>query len=105
GVAGQTAAHFTRGGQTVQQDVGACKVRVVRFALRGGPARIPGLIEMVKYNDEHGMAPASLKERDWTKYNHTLLTQAEVVAIAAPIAAFFKTKTMQELYDAACKRR
>src|SRR5262245_28877992 len=105
GFRGQRSGNFNRVGETIQQEIWPCKDGYVSFALRGGPARIPGLIEMVKYIDEHGMAPASLKERDWTKYNHNLLTQAEVDAIAAPIAAFFKTKTMQELYDAACKRR
>src|SRR5439155_27259073 len=35
---------------------------------------------------------------------HTVLTQAEVGAIAEPIARFFTTKTMTDLYDAALTR-
>jgi len=105
GFRGQRSGNFNRVGETIQQEIWPCKDGYVSFALRGGPARIPGLIAMVQYIDEHGMASPALTQRDWAKYNHNLLTQAEVDAIAAPIAAFFKTKTMQELYDAACQRR
>ncbi len=105
GYRGQRSGNFNRVVDTIQQEIWPCKDGFVSFALRGGPARIPGLIAMVKYVEEHGMATAALTERDWTKYNSNVLTQAEVDAIAAPFAAFFKTKTMQELYDAACERR
>ena len=105
GYRGQRSGNFNRVGETTQQEIWPCKDGFVSFALRGGPARIPGLIAITKYLDEHGMAPPVLKDRDWSKYNSNLLTQTEVDAIAAPFAAFFKTKTMQELYDAACSRR
>ena len=105
GYRGQRSGNSNRVGETVQPEIWPCKDGFVSFALRGGPARIPGLVAMVAYMDEHGMAPPALKDRDWTKYNHNRLTQAEVDAIATPFAAFFKTKTMQELYDAACTRR
>jgi crotonobetainyl-CoA:carnitine CoA-transferase CaiB-like acyl-CoA transferase len=59
---------------------------------------------MVDYMDEHGMAPAPLKERDWSTYNHNLVSQADVDEIEGAITAFFATKTMQELFDAACER-
>src|SRR5262245_47628879 len=105
GYRGQRSGNSNRVGDTIQPEIWPCKDGFVSFALRGGPARIPGLVAITRYLDEHGMAPPVLKERDWTKHNSNLLTQAEVDAIAAPFAAFFKTKTMQELYDAACERR
>lgn len=105
GYRGQRSGNANRVGNTIQPEIWPCKDGFVSFALRGGPARIPGLIAIVQYMDEHGMAPPVLKERDWTKHNSNLITQPEVDAIAAPFAAFFKTKTMQELYDAACGRR
>jgi crotonobetainyl-CoA:carnitine CoA-transferase CaiB-like acyl-CoA transferase len=105
GYRGQRSGNANRVGNTIQPEIWPCKDGFVSFALRGGPARIPGLIAMVQYLDEHGMAPPALKQRDWTTYNSNLLTQSEVDAIAAPFAAFFRTKTMQELYDAACQRR
>ncbi len=93
-----------RGGKSLFRELWPCRDGWVSFALRGGPARIPGIIALVKYMDEHGMAPEFLKSRDWSDYNHNLMTQAEVDEIQGAIAAFFLTKTMQELYDAACER-
>jgi len=46
-----------------------------------------------------------LKERDWSIYNHNILSQAEVNEISDAFGAFFLTKTMSELYAAACERR
>ncbi len=105
GFRGQRSGNSNRVGETIQPEIWPCKDGFVSFALRGGPARIPGLIAIVRYMDEHGMAPPVLKDRDWTKHNSNLLTQPEVDAIAAPFAAFFKTQTMQALYDTACARR
>jgi crotonobetainyl-CoA:carnitine CoA-transferase CaiB-like acyl-CoA transferase len=105
GYRGQRSGNANRVGETTQPEIWPCKDGFVSFALRGGPARIPGLVAITRYLDEHGMAPPVLKERDWSKHNSNLLKQPEVDAIAAPFAAFFKTKTMQELYDAACERR
>lgn len=105
GYRGQRSGNFNRVGQTIQQEIWPCKDGFVSFALRGGPARIPGLIAITRYMDEFGMAPPVLKDRDWTKYNNNVLTQEQVDEIAAPFAAFFRTRTMQELYDAACSRR
>lgn len=105
GYRGQRSGNFNRVGETIQQEIWPCRDGFVSFALRGGPARIPGLIALTQWMDEAGMAPPVLRERDWKTYNHNRLSQQEVDAIAAPIAAFFRTRTMQELYDAACARR
>jgi crotonobetainyl-CoA:carnitine CoA-transferase CaiB-like acyl-CoA transferase len=59
---------------------------------------------MVRYMDEHGMASERLKAMDWKRYNHNLLSQEEVDALSAEFGAFFRTKTMAELYTAACER-
>ena len=93
-----------RGGKALFRELWPCRDGYVSFALRGGPARIPGIIALIKYMDEHGMASAALKERDWSTYNHNLMPQEEVDAIESAIGAFLLTKTMQELYDAACER-
>jgi crotonobetainyl-CoA:carnitine CoA-transferase CaiB-like acyl-CoA transferase len=101
---GRRAGALMRVGETVQREIWPCKDGYVSFGLRGGPARIPGLKRMVAWMDEEGLAPAALKERDWDSYNHNLLSQEEVAEISEPIAAFFMTKTMTELYDAALTR-
>lgn len=100
----RTGACF-RGGQAIFRELWPCRDGYVSFALRGGPARIPGIVALIQFMDEHGMAPDDLKRRDWAAYNHNLIPQDDVDHIEAAIAAFFQTKTMQELYDAACERR
>jgi crotonobetainyl-CoA:carnitine CoA-transferase CaiB-like acyl-CoA transferase len=50
------------------------------------------------------MAPASLKARDWSKFNHNLITQPEVDEIESALGAFFRSKPMAELFAAACDR-
>jgi len=93
-----------RVGETVQREIWPCKDGYVSFGLRGGPARIPGLKRLVAWMNQEGLAPSSLRERDWDTYNHNLLSQEEVGEISEPIATFFLTKTMTELYDAALTR-
>jgi len=101
---GARAGAFMRQERSVAREIWPCKDGFVSFALRGGPARIPGLVAMVKYMDEHGMASAALRARDWKAYNHNLLTQAEVDELSREFGAFFLSKTMGELYRAACER-
>src|SRR5579883_2216242 len=101
---GARSGAMMRQGRSVQREIWPCKDGFVSFALRGGPARIPGLVAMVRYMDEHGMASERLKAMDWTRYNHNLLSQEEVDALSAEFGAFFRTKTMAELYAAACER-
>jgi crotonobetainyl-CoA:carnitine CoA-transferase CaiB-like acyl-CoA transferase len=94
-----------RVGRMFQPEIWRCRDGFVSFALRGGAARIPGLVAIVRYMDEHGMAPPCLKDRDWKSYNHNLLTQEEVNAMQAAFSAFFATKTKGELYRAALERK
>lgn len=104
GLRGNRAGASFRGGRAIFREIWPCSDGYVSFALRGGPARIPGIVRMVEYMAEHGMAPAHLKERDWASYNHNVASQEEVDRIEAALAAFFRTKSMQELFDAACER-
>jgi crotonobetainyl-CoA:carnitine CoA-transferase CaiB-like acyl-CoA transferase len=101
---GKRAGALMRVGGTVQREIWPCKDGFVSFGLRGGPARIPGLKRLVAWMDEEDLATSAVRDRDWDSYNHNLLTQEEVDAISKPIAAFFLTKTMTELYDAALAR-
>jgi crotonobetainyl-CoA:carnitine CoA-transferase CaiB-like acyl-CoA transferase len=101
---GRRAGALMRVGETVQREIWPCKDGFVSFGLRGGPARIPGLKRLVAWMDEEGLATSAVRDRDWDSYNHNLLSQEEVHEISEPIAAFFMTKTMTELYDAALTR-
>ncbi|MGH7894207.1 MAG: CaiB/BaiF CoA transferase family protein, partial [Candidatus Binatia bacterium] len=104
GSRGARAGAFFRQPKSVQREIWPCKDGFVSFALRGGPARVPGLVAMVKLMDEHGMASQKLKATDWKAYNHNLLTQAEVDELSAEFGAFFLSKTMTELFRAAVER-
>jgi crotonobetainyl-CoA:carnitine CoA-transferase CaiB-like acyl-CoA transferase len=104
GTRGSRAGALMRVGRTTQREIWACKDGFVSFGLRGGPARIPGLKRLVAWMAEEGMASPALTDRDWDSYTHTTLSPDDVDAISEPIAAFLKTKTMTELYDAALER-
>lgn len=99
----RAGAHF-RGGQATFREIWPCEDGHVSFALRHGPARIPAIVRLVEYMDESNMAPAVLKTRDWSSYNHNLISQEEVDEIEDALGAFFRSKTMQELHEAACER-
>jgi benzylsuccinate CoA-transferase BbsE subunit len=101
---GARAGAFFRQPKSVQREIWPCRDGYVSFALRGGPARVPGLVAMVKLMDEHGMASDALKAMDWKAYNHNLLSQEDVDALSAEFGAFFASKTMTELFAAAVER-
>ena len=101
---GARAGAFMRQEHAVAREIWPCRDGFVSFALRGGPARIPGLVAMVSYMDEHGMAPAWLKAKDWKTHNLNILSQAEIDELSQPFADFFATKPMSELFAAACAR-
>ncbi len=101
---GQRAGAFFQQTKSVQREIWPCKDGWVSFAIRGGPARMPGLVAMVRYMDEQGMATERLRAMDWKAYNHNLLSQDEVDALAKDFGDFFLTKTMTELFQAACER-
>jgi benzylsuccinate CoA-transferase BbsE subunit len=100
---GRAGAHF-RGGRAVFREIWRCRDGYVSFALRSGPGRNPAIVRLVEYMAESGIATEELRTRDWMTYNHNLITQDEVDRIEAALGAFFRSRTMQELYDAACER-
>jgi crotonobetainyl-CoA:carnitine CoA-transferase CaiB-like acyl-CoA transferase len=70
----------------------------VSFGLRGGKARLPTLTRITELVD----TPA-LRKMDWESYSPHTADEDDLRAIEADIAAYFATKTMQELYDLACE--
>ncbi len=102
---GRRSGAAYRVGESIQREIWPCMDGHITFALRGGKARIPGLVAITEVMKEAGMAPAALSERDWSKYNHNLLSQHEVDELSEAFGAFFLSRTMSELYDLACERR
>jgi len=102
---GQRSGAFFRQTKSVQREIWPCQDGWVSFALRGGPARVPGLVAMVAWMAEEGMASERLRAMDWKAYNHNLLSQDAVDTLSEEFGAFFRTKTMTELFQAACTRK
>jgi len=101
---GQRMGACFRQPKSIQREIWPCRDGFVSFALRGGPARVPGLVAMVQLMDEHGMASPKLKAIDWKVYNHNLVSQAEIDELSAEFGGFFLTKTMTELFRFAVER-
>src|SRR3954469_633829 len=76
----------------------------VSFGLRGGKARVANLQTITRLVVEAGIDGAgTLSARDWAEYNHNTVTDEELRAIEAPIAEYFSTRTVSELYEIACE--
>ena len=87
------------------REIWAAKDGYVTFGLRGGPARIPNLIATVEYMAASGVSPAWLCEYDWSSFNHNTVSDEEIERLEAAFGAFFRTRTMRELYEEALERR
>lgn len=77
----------------------------VSFGLRGGVARVPNLVATVDWMTECGAAPDWLRGMDWERFDHRRLEAVDVARLEAAFGAFFRTRTMRELYEEALRRR
>lgn len=91
-------------GKTLQREVWRCKDGFVSYALRGGAARIPGLMATEQWLAEERIAAPAWEGRDWKAYNHNDLTQEQVDALSAPLQELFSRKGMRELFDESVRR-
>jgi len=87
------------------REIWAARDGWVTFGLRGGAARIPNLAATVAYMDECGMAPVWLRDYDWKSYNHNEISDAEIARLEEAFGAFFRSRSMRELYREALRRR
>ena len=55
--------------------------------------------------DSEGMAPNFLMDMDWQTFDMTSVTQEDLDHVSQPISEFFKTHTMNELYQGALRKR
>jgi crotonobetainyl-CoA:carnitine CoA-transferase CaiB-like acyl-CoA transferase len=77
----------------------------VTFGLRGGATRAPGLVAIVAWMHEHGLAPEWLRAQDWVHYDPNALSEEELARLEAAFADFFSRFSMRELFDEALRRR
>ncbi|MBV9283327.1 MAG: CoA transferase [Acidimicrobiia bacterium] len=85
------------------REIWPCADGFVSFGLRGGKARIPTLQTITRLVSEAGIDAPALTERDWTIYNHNKVSDEELRAIEEPIAEYFSTRRMADLYAIACE--
>jgi len=82
-----------------------CKDGWINFIIYGGAAGRHTNQQLVDWMDEKTLAPAWLKEFDWTTFEVTKITQAEVDRLEAPIGDFFATVSKDEFLAGAVKRQ
>ncbi|MBW2388793.1 MAG: CoA transferase, partial [Deltaproteobacteria bacterium] len=87
------------------REIWAAKDGYITFGLRGGPTRIPNLIAMVEHMQEHDCAPDWLVEFDWGRFSPITAGEEELARLEQVFAAFFRTRSMAELYETALERR
>jgi crotonobetainyl-CoA:carnitine CoA-transferase CaiB-like acyl-CoA transferase len=83
------------------REIWQCADGFVSFGLRGGKARVANLQTITRLVADAGLATPALTDRDWTTYDHKVLSTDELDRIAAPIAAYFDERSMAELYEIA----
>ncbi len=81
-----------------------CRDGWINFILYGGAAGRHANQQLVAWMAERGAAPDFLQRIDWTTFDVTKITQAEVDALEAPIGRFFAGLTKHEFYEGAVQR-
>lgn len=81
-----------------------CRDGWINFIIYGGAAGRHANQQLVAWMEEKGLAPQSLREIDWNKFDVTNVSQAEVDALEGPIGVFFSTLTKQEFFEGVVKR-
>jgi crotonobetainyl-CoA:carnitine CoA-transferase CaiB-like acyl-CoA transferase len=97
----------TRGGGRLgrTREIWATNDGWISFGLRGGPVRGKNLIAITDYMREANLLPGWLDAYDWLTYDHMSLSDAELARLEDAFAAFFRTKSMHELYEQSLTRR
>jgi crotonobetainyl-CoA:carnitine CoA-transferase CaiB-like acyl-CoA transferase len=89
---------------TVQRQVWECKDGFVFFFMIGGMQGAKTCRQLVKWMADEGRADAYLSNMEWERFDMATATQEEIDRISAPIMAFFRSHTKQEILDAAIGR-
>jgi crotonobetainyl-CoA:carnitine CoA-transferase CaiB-like acyl-CoA transferase len=83
----------------------ACADGFVSFAIQGGPiGRHTGRM-LAEWMAERGQVPAVIAAIDWTVFDNTRLSQAQVDDLETAIAPFLKSLTKAEFFDEVVKRK
>ncbi len=80
------------------RNIWPCRDGYVTFALYGGPAGRDSSRELVAWIEEAQGASPALKAVDWSTFDPTRATQAQVDALEADIAPFIQSLTKDEFF-------
>jgi crotonobetainyl-CoA:carnitine CoA-transferase CaiB-like acyl-CoA transferase len=82
-----------------------CKDGFIAIVVVGGPIGARSLRALVRLMDADGYADDNLRTKDWDTWDFSVLARdleagrREIAAVEAKFAAWFLTKTMEQLYD------
>lgn len=82
-----------------------CRDGYLNFIIYGGAAGKATNKAMVQWMSENNMATDYLLQKDWDSFNIATVTQEEIDAIEEPVAAFLLTRTKEEFFREAIRRR
>ncbi|MFZ5646899.1 MAG: CaiB/BaiF CoA transferase family protein [Bacillota bacterium] len=82
-----------------------CRDGYINFIVYGGAAGKATNKAMVQWMHENNMATDYLLQKDWDSFDIATVTQEEIDAIEGPVAEFLLTRTKQEFFEEAIKRR
>lgn len=81
-----------------------CKDGYVNFPIFGGMQGAFTNAALVRWMEEEGMGNVYLSSINWEEFDMALATQEQFDRFEGPISRFFRSHTMQELYQGAIER-
>jgi len=82
-----------------------CQDGYLNFIIYGGEAGRRTNQALVEWMDSKGMAPDSLKQKDWKAFDIAQVGQEEIDRMEEPIESFFKGVTKAEFFKEVVKRQ
>ncbi len=104
GLVSNRSGTFRQSPNSSQRQVWPCRDGYVFFNIIGGRTGAKTLQELVKWMDSLGAADDYLKAIDWENLDMFKVDQAAVDRISAPIEAFFRSHTKEEIGGGAMAR-
>ncbi len=92
------------GGGAMQRQVWPCRDGFVFFFMIGGQQGAKTCRQLVRWMADEGFANQHLLQFEWEAFDMASATQPVVDSLSQPIAAFFATRTKQQVLDAAVQR-
>ena len=83
------------------REIWRCRDGFLQFGVRGGFARVPTFRFMTRALEEAGLANDFWRNQDWAEFNQHKLDDEQKLALQEPLARFFESHSLSELYELA----